>query len=64
MHELTVIVDHNKLQSDTLVSKVNDLGDLEAKLRAFGWYVDRCDGNDLVDFTSALIKADKIEGRP
>jgi len=27
MHELTVIIDHNKLQSDTLVSKVSDLGD-------------------------------------
>ena len=45
-HELTVIVDHNKLQSDTFVSKVNDLGDLEAKFRAFGWSVARCDGHD------------------
>jgi transketolase len=30
--ELTVIVDHNKLQSDTWVSHVSDLGDLEKKV--------------------------------
>lgn len=45
MGELTVIVDHNKIQSDTWVAEVSDLGDLEAKFRAFGWGVLRCDGN-------------------
>ena len=35
--EITVIVDHNKLQSDTFVSEVSDLGDLERKVEAFGW---------------------------
>ena len=45
--EITVIVDHNKIQSDTWVSTVNDLGDVEAKLRAFGWHVSRCDGHDV-----------------
>jgi transketolase len=44
---LHVIVDHNKIQSDTFVADVNDLGDLEAKFRAFGWDVTRCDGHDL-----------------
>ena len=28
-------------------SEVSDLGDLEAKVRAFGWAVARCDGNDI-----------------
>jgi transketolase len=37
--EIVAIVDHNKIQSDTWVRKVSDLGDLEAKLRAFGWHV-------------------------
>ena len=54
LHEITVIVDHNKLQSDTFVARVSDLGDLEAKLRAFGWHVDRCDGHDLAAFSAAL----------
>ena len=35
--KLTVIVDHNKIQSDTFVDKVNDLGDLELKFKAFGF---------------------------
>jgi transketolase len=46
MGELTVIVDHNKLQSDTWVRDVSDLGDLEAKFAAFGWAPLRCDGHD------------------
>ncbi|HAU1685164.1 TPA: transketolase [Legionella pneumophila] len=60
LHEITMIIDHNKLQSDTFVKNVSDLGDLESKLRAFGWRVERCDGNnikDLVD-TLALIRKD------
>ncbi len=46
MHELVVIVDHNKLQSDTFLTNTSDLGDLEAKFAAFGWQVARCDGHD------------------
>ncbi len=62
--EITVIVDHNKLQSDTFVAQVSDLGDLEAKLRAFGWYVERCDGHDLAAFSAALARASAIGDRP
>jgi transketolase len=53
-HELTAIVDHNKLQSDTWVEFVNDLGDLEAKVAAFGWATARCDGNDVAQVAAAL----------
>lgn len=62
--EITAIIDHNKLQSDTFVSQVSDLGDLEAKLRAFGWYVDRVDGHDLAAFAAALARANAISDRP
>lgn len=64
MHELIVIIDHNKLQSDTLVSKVSDLGDLEAKLKAFGWYVTRCNGNDLNEFSETLNNSLSIKDKP
>lgn len=64
MHELTVIVDHNKLQSDTLVSKVSDLGDLEAKFAAFGWHVSRCDGHDLEAFSKTLAIAKGVRDKP
>ena len=64
LNELIVIIDHNKLQSDTLVSKVSDLGDLHSKLASFGWYVDRCDGHDLDALSNALRKAKKIQNLP
>jgi transketolase len=64
MEELVVIVDHNKLQSDTLVSKVSDLGDLEAKFAAFGWHVSRCDGNDVAAFSQTLREARAVTGPP
>ena len=63
LHEITVIIDHNKLQSDTFVKNVSDLGDLEAKLRAFGWRVERCDGNDIGSFAATLARV-KGETRP
>ncbi|MDQ4097138.1 MAG: transketolase, partial [Actinomycetota bacterium] len=58
--EITVVVDHNKIQSDTWVRDVSDLGDLEAKFRAFGWNVARCDGHDLRAFDEVLrsVRAD------
>ena len=52
--EITVIVDHNKIQSDTWVADVSDLGDLEAKIAAFGWATGRCDGNDAGALAAAL----------
>ena len=64
LHELTVIIDHNKLQSDALISKVSDLGDLEAKLVAFGWHVSRCDGNDLKAFFKTLSASKQVTDKP
>lgn len=60
---LTVIVDHNKIQSDTFVKLVNDLGNLEEKFRAFGWDTYRCDGHDF-EALSALLGNPGSEGKP
>lgn len=62
--EITVIVDHNKIQSDTWVSSVSDLGNLEKKFEAFGWHVARCNGHDLVDFSKTLSTASTIADKP
>lgn len=43
---VTVIVDHNKIQTDKPVREIIDLGDLEKKFELFGWHVERCDGHD------------------
>ncbi|MEY2669692.1 MAG: hypothetical protein RLZZ577_8 [Bacteroidota bacterium] len=64
IEELIVIIDHNKLQSDTTVAKVSDLGDLNAKFSAFGWHVSRCDGNNLFEFSNTLENCKKIKNKP
>jgi transketolase len=60
--EITVIVDHNKLQSDTYVADTADVGDLAAKFSAFGWNVLRCDGHDFDELAAALAAAREREG--
>ncbi len=62
--EITVIVDHNKIQSDTWVETVSDLGDLEGKLSKCGWHVQRCNGHDFEEFNAAVEKAKVIKGIP
>ena len=61
---LTVIVDHNKLQSDQRVSEIGDLGDLEAKFRAFGWHVARCSGHDFAELTKVFEEFRAINDKP
>lgn len=62
--EITVLVDHNKIQSDTWVAKVSDLGDLERKFAAFGWQVRRCDGHDLSALAGILSELKTITNQP
>ena len=62
--EITVIVDHNKYQSDTLVASVSDLGPLEAKFRAFGWEVRRGDGHDPRVIRETLAHFATVTDRP
>jgi transketolase len=64
MGEITVIVDHNKIQSDTWVARVSDLGDLERKFSSFGWHALHCDGNDAAAFATALEASKGIVDRP
>jgi transketolase len=59
-----VIVDHNKLQSDSAVSAVSDLGPIEDKFRAFGWEVQRADGHDLCAVRDAFSKFARVTDRP
>ena len=64
LDEITVIVDHNKIQSDTWVEEVSPLGDLEAKFASFGWRVARCDGHDFAALEAALVRLDAAAGVP
>ena len=62
MDELFVIVDHNKLQSDTLLSEVSDLGDILSKVKSFGWNVDQCDGNNIESLENAINRLKETSG--
>src|SRR5687767_7964692 len=62
--EITAIIDHNKIQSDTWVHEVSPLGDLPAKLAAFGWHVARCDGHDVDALEQVFRGFDAVPDRP
>jgi transketolase len=62
--EIVVIIDHNKIQSDTWVQEVSPLGDLEAKLRAFGWHVSRCNGHDVAAIERTIRALDEVRSLP
>lgn len=61
---LTVIVDHNKVQSDRLVTEIADVGDIASKFKAFGWHVARCDGHDFEAFDRVFADFDRVPGTP
>ena len=61
---LWVVVDRNELQSDKLTEEVVALGDLEEKLRVFGWDVRSCDGHDHSALRDAFAAFREVEDRP
>ena len=64
LDNLTVIIDNNGLQIDGTNDQVMSLGDLPAKLRAFGFdLVELPDGNDLGAVEAALSKP-TMPGKP
>ena len=62
--DITVIVDHNKFQSDAAVAAVSDLGPIEEKFRAFGWHVRRDDGHDPRVFDRVFAEFRGVADRP
>ena len=63
LDNLTVIVDNNGLQIDGTNNEVMSLGDMSAKLRAFGFDLYELDGHDLDAIESAL-SAPATPGKP
>jgi len=62
--EIIAVVDHNKLQSDSAVAAVSDLGPLEDKFRALGWEVRRADGHDFNAIRDAFAHFASVTDRP
>ena len=58
LSNLTVIVDHNKMQGLGFCKKILDLTDLAAKWKAFGWACQETDGHDHELLRKAILDAD------
>jgi len=64
LSEIIVVVDHNKLQSDSAVAAVSDLGSIEDKFRSFGWHVARANGHDLPAVKEVFGTFDSVRNKP
>ncbi len=62
LDDLTVFIDKNGLQIDGTTDEVMSLGDLKAKMEAFGFATDVIDGHDFDQILTALDKF--TEGKP
>jgi len=54
MYEMTVIVDSNKIQSDTWVSETSEIGNLRGRVEGSGWKFLECDGHSAISIENAL----------
>ena len=63
-HNVLVVMDHNKLQSDRLIDRIVSLQDLEKKLTSFGWFVLRCDGHDYAKLEECFRKFESVTDKP
>ncbi len=64
LDNLWVVVDRNEVQSDRPTEEILALGDLEGKLRAFGWEVVSCHGHDHGQLRRAFAAMRAVTGRP
>ncbi len=64
LDNLTLFIDNNGKQLDGPTDEVMGLGDLEAKMKAFGYYTQVVNGNDIREVYEAVQFALKEKGRP
>ena len=64
LDNLCAVTDYNKVQLDGTTDEIMPLRDIEAKWRAFGWNVIRCDGHDLKALDAAFDQAESVKGVP
>ena len=54
LSNLTVIVDHNRIQKMDFIENITMLDDLERQFLSFGWDVKTCNGHDALEIKTAL----------
>lgn len=64
LDNLTLIIDHNRIQQGARLVDTNDVAPLVPKLQAFGWAVEEVDGHDMGELCKALSPDTTTAGRP
>jgi len=64
LDNLTLIVDHNRLQQGASVADTNALAPIATKFEAFGWATAEIDGHDFPQILSAVDQAAVVAGKP
>ena len=64
LSNITLIVDHNKLQINGQVDDIVAISPLPDKWKAFGWNVVEADGHDFVSLEDAFLKASQEKNKP
>ncbi|MGK9368282.1 transketolase C-terminal domain-containing protein [Melioribacter sp. Ez-97] len=61
---LIAVMDHNKYQTDMLVSEVNNIEDVTAKVKSFGWHAIRINGHDFNQLKRAFGEIKEVKDKP
>jgi len=64
LDNLTLIIDHNRLQQGARLADTNDLAPLRPKLEAFGWAVEEIDGHNMEQICNVLAADKIVPGKP
>jgi transketolase len=64
LDNLIVLLDQNQIQQSGKTAEIMDLGNLEAKLLAFGFAVVQVDGNNFASLNKAWRKIEFLQGKP
>lgn len=64
LDNLTLIIDHNRLQQGARLADTNDIAPLPPKLESFGWAVEEIDGHDMEQICRALAAETVTPGKP
>lgn len=64
LDNLTLIIDHNRLQQGARLAETNNLAPLAPKLEAFGWAVVEINGHDMDEICRVLAADQIVAGKP
>lgn len=61
LDNLICFIDYNKAQNDGYVTDILDLGDLDSKIKSFGWEVLSVDGNNMTDIENTFNEMNQTQ---